>query len=124
MPAEVAAPIEPAPPPVAASEAESPEPTDHAGPTDPPVADDAAVEAKTAGKDGKPTHKTARPKQVRQANLSPLYRALRSGRPIEGRIERVIKGGYEIKLNKVRAFCPHSQICSSLSHPAGNRTIT
>jgi small subunit ribosomal protein S1 len=37
--------------------------------------------------------------------------AWRSGIPVEGRIEKEIKGGYEIKLaGAVRAFCPFSQI--------------
>lgn len=29
---------------------------------------------------------------------------------MEGSVESAIKGGYEVKLGKVRAFCPHSQI--------------
>lgn len=41
---------------------------------------------------------------------SSLYRALRSRRPVAGRVESVIKGGYEIRVGKVRGFCPHSQI--------------
>jgi small subunit ribosomal protein S1 len=39
-----------------------------------------------------------------------LYRAFRAGRPVEGRIERVIKGGYEVRVGRSRGFCPHSQI--------------
>jgi len=40
-----------------------------------------------------------------------LEEAWRSGIPVEGRIEKEIKGGYEIKLaGSVRAFCPFSQL--------------
>ncbi|MBN2337766.1 MAG: S1 RNA-binding domain-containing protein [Acidobacteria bacterium] len=36
--------------------------------------------------------------------------AFRSGLPVEGRVEREIKGGYEVKVGRSRAFCPGSQI--------------
>jgi small subunit ribosomal protein S1 len=40
-----------------------------------------------------------------------LEEAWRSGIPVEGRIEKEIKGGYEVKLpGNVRAFCPFSQL--------------
>ncbi len=40
-----------------------------------------------------------------------LEEAWRSGIPVEGRVEKEIKGGYDIKLpGNVRAFCPYSQI--------------
>jgi small subunit ribosomal protein S1 len=54
----------------------------------------------------------ARPRmsRSRQMRLASLFRAFRSGRPLEGTVEGAIKGGYEVKLGKVRAFCPHSQI--------------
>jgi small subunit ribosomal protein S1 len=42
--------------------------------------------------------------------LASMYRAYRAGRSVEGSIEAVIKGGYEVKLGKLRGFCPHSQI--------------
>ena len=32
--------------------------------------------------------------------------------PVEGKVESEIKGGYEIKVNGVRAFCPYSQMGS------------
>jgi small subunit ribosomal protein S1 len=54
---------------------------------------------------GKPRGKAAR-----QTRVASLYRALRSERPIEGNVEQVIKGGFEVRLGKVRGFCPHSQI--------------
>lgn len=40
-----------------------------------------------------------------------LEEAWRSGIPVDGRVEREIKGGYEVKLpGNLRAFCPYSQI--------------
>jgi small subunit ribosomal protein S1 len=36
--------------------------------------------------------------------------AFHSGLPVEGKVERAIKGGYEVKLGRQRAFCPISQI--------------
>ncbi|WP_020676650.1 30S ribosomal protein S1 [Geopsychrobacter electrodiphilus] len=40
-----------------------------------------------------------------------LEEAWRSGIPVEGRVEKEIKGGYEVKLpGNIRAFCPYSQI--------------
>jgi small subunit ribosomal protein S1 len=40
-----------------------------------------------------------------------LEEAWRSGIPVDGRLEKEIKGGYEVKLpGNVRAFCPFSQL--------------
>ena len=40
-----------------------------------------------------------------------LEEAWRSGIPVDGRVEKEIKGGYEVKLpGGVRAFCPYSQM--------------
>ncbi|MDY6838361.1 MAG: 30S ribosomal protein S1 [Thermodesulfobacteriota bacterium] len=40
-----------------------------------------------------------------------LEEAYRSGIPVEGRVEREIKGGFEVKIGEnTRAFCPHSQM--------------
>ena len=40
-----------------------------------------------------------------------LEEAWQSGIPVDGRIEKEIKGGYEVKLaGSVRAFCPYSQL--------------
>jgi len=45
------------------------------------------------------------------AGTAHLEDAWRSGIPVEGRIEKEVKGGYEIKLpGGVRAFCPFSQL--------------
>ena len=44
------------------------------------------------------------------ATLRKLEDAFRAGLPVEGRIERVVKGGYEVRIGGQRAFCPISQV--------------
>jgi len=39
-----------------------------------------------------------------------LEDAFRAGLPVEGKVERVVKGGYEVRIGGQRAFCPMSQI--------------
>ncbi|MBO5137886.1 MAG: S1 RNA-binding domain-containing protein [Spirochaetaceae bacterium] len=39
-----------------------------------------------------------------------LENAWKNGIPVEGRVEKEIKGGYEVKIGSVRAFCPYSQM--------------
>lgn len=39
-----------------------------------------------------------------------LEDAFHSGLPVEGKVEREVKGGYEVRLGRQRAFCPISQI--------------
>jgi small subunit ribosomal protein S1 len=39
-----------------------------------------------------------------------VARAFRAGFPVDGKVEKVIKGGYEVQVGKCRGFCPHSQI--------------
>lgn len=41
-----------------------------------------------------------------------LADAFRAGLPVEGRVEKSIKGGYEVRIAGQRAFCPISQIDS------------
>ncbi len=52
------------------------------------------------------SHKLARSAATREA----LNAAHQSGLPVEGRVEKVIKGGFEIRFSGQRAFCPISQI--------------
>src|SRR3989441_4888380 len=52
------------------------------------------------------SHKLARAALTRQR----LNEAFRSGLPGEGRVEKAIKGGYEVRVGGQRAFCPISQI--------------
>jgi small subunit ribosomal protein S1 len=52
------------------------------------------------------SHKLARGAMTRQR----LIDAYRAGLPVEGRVEKSIKGGYEVRIAGQRAFCPISQI--------------
>jgi len=52
------------------------------------------------------SHKLARHAATREA----LRDAFESGLPVEGRVEEVTKGGFEIRFSGQRAFCPISQI--------------
>ncbi len=52
------------------------------------------------------SHKLARQAATREA----LEDAYRSGLPVEGRVEKAIKGGFEVRFSSQRAFCPISQI--------------
>jgi small subunit ribosomal protein S1 len=47
-----------------------------------------------------------------------LEAAARSGLPVEGRVEREIKGGFEVRIGHKRAFCPFSQIDLTRGEPA------
>ncbi|MCM1320973.1 MAG: S1 RNA-binding domain-containing protein [Bacteroides sp.] len=49
---------------------------------------------------------------IKDADHSMLENAYSNSIPIEGYVEKEIKGGYEIKIGKFRAFCPYSQIGS------------
>jgi small subunit ribosomal protein S1 len=44
------------------------------------------------------------------ATLRQLEDAFRSGLPVEGKVEREVKGGYEVTIARQRGFCPFSQI--------------
>lgn len=44
------------------------------------------------------------------ASARQLEDAYRAGLPVEGRVERAVKGGYEVRIARQRAFCPVSQI--------------
>jgi len=44
------------------------------------------------------------------ATARQLEEAYRAGMTVEGKVEKTIKGGYEVRVAKQRAFCPFSQI--------------
>jgi small subunit ribosomal protein S1 len=44
------------------------------------------------------------------ANARQLEDAFQAGLPVEGRVERAVKGGFEVRIARQRAFCPVSQI--------------
>src|SRR2546425_103545 len=39
-----------------------------------------------------------------------LEDAFHTGLPVEGKVEKAVKGGYEVRIGRQRAFCPISQI--------------
>lgn len=47
---------------------------------------------------------------TRDLSLGALADAHASGVPVEGKVVKVVKGGYEVRVAGLRAFCPHSQI--------------
>ena len=44
------------------------------------------------------------------ATAQQLEDAFRAGLPVEGKVEEVVKGGYQVRIARQRAFCPMSQI--------------
>ncbi|MGH9408719.1 MAG: 30S ribosomal protein S1 [Vicinamibacterales bacterium] len=44
------------------------------------------------------------------ASARQLEDAYRAGLPVEGKVEREVKGGYEVRIGHTRGFCPFSQI--------------
>jgi small subunit ribosomal protein S1 len=44
------------------------------------------------------------------ATARQLEDAFQAGLPVEGKVERAVKGGYEVRIARQRAFCPISQI--------------
>ncbi len=44
------------------------------------------------------------------ATARQLEDAYRAGLPVEGKVEKAVKGGYEVRIARQRAFCPFSQI--------------
>jgi small subunit ribosomal protein S1 len=60
-------------------------------------------------------------KLVRGAATSrQLENAFRAGLPVEGKVEREVKGGYEVRIARQRAFCPFSQIDTMRTEPAAH----
>jgi small subunit ribosomal protein S1 len=49
-----------------------------------------------------------------------LEEAFRSGLPVEGKVVGVVKGGYEVRIARQRAFCPASQIDTLRTEPAAH----
>lgn len=44
------------------------------------------------------------------ADKNVIENAFKNGIPVEGKVEKEIKGGYEVKIGEIRAFCPFSQM--------------
>jgi small subunit ribosomal protein S1 len=49
-----------------------------------------------------------------------LEEAAHSRLPVEGKVEKVVKGGFEVRIGGVRAFCPFSQIDTARTEPASH----
>jgi len=49
-----------------------------------------------------------------------LQDAFDTGLPVEGKVERVVKGGYEVRVGRQRAFCPFSQMDTARTEPTAH----
>ena len=49
-----------------------------------------------------------------------LEDAFHTGLPVEGKVERAVKGGYEVRIARQRAFCPTSQIDTARTDPSAH----
>ena len=56
----------------------------------------------------------------RAATERQLEDAFHTGLPVEGKVERVVKGGYEVRIGRQRAFCPISQIDTLRTDPSAH----
>ena len=54
------------------------------------------------------------------ATARQLEDAFRTGLPVEGKVERAVKGGYEVRIARQRAFCPISQIDTLRTDPTAH----
>jgi small subunit ribosomal protein S1 len=52
------------------------------------------------------------------ATARQLEDAFHTGLPVEGKVERAVKGGYEVRIARQRAFCPTSQIDTLRTDPS------
>jgi small subunit ribosomal protein S1 len=70
------------------------------------VGDEIEATVVSAGDEVRLSHKLRQGAQARQA----LAVAAQTGIPVEGKVAGVIKGGYEVTVGGLRAFCPLSQM--------------
>jgi small subunit ribosomal protein S1 len=49
-----------------------------------------------------------------------LEDAFRAGLPVEGKVEKAVKGGYEVRIAGQRGFCPFSQIDTMRTEPSAH----
>ncbi len=52
------------------------------------------------------------------ATAQQLEDAFHSRLPVEGKVEKAVKGGYEVRIARLRAFCPFSQIDTLRTDPS------
>jgi len=70
------------------------------------IGDEIEATVVRTGDETRLSYKLQRGAQARQA----LAMAQESGMPVEGKVAAVIKGGYEVTVGGMRAFCPFSQM--------------
>src|SRR6185295_13294583 len=70
------------------------------------IGDEVEATVVKTGDETRLSYKLQRGAQARQA----LAMAADSGLPVEGKVAAVIKGGYEVTVAGLRAFCPFSQM--------------
>ena len=56
----------------------------------------------------------------RAATERQLEDAFHTGLPVEGKVERAVKGGFEVRIGGQRAFCPTSQIDTHRTEPSAH----
>jgi small subunit ribosomal protein S1 len=56
----------------------------------------------------------------RAATERQLQDAFHTGLPVEGKVEGAVKGGYEVRIGRQRAFCPISQIDTLRTDPSAH----
>jgi small subunit ribosomal protein S1 len=59
-------------------------------------------------------------KLARGATERQLEDAFHTGLPVEGKVEKAVKGGYEVRIGRQRAFCPMSQIDTVRTEPSAH----
>ena len=79
---------------------------------EPPAAEAQGAEppAPTAAAPAETPPEAKKPAPPRKPRDPAVIRAFRAGQPVQGTVEKVIKGGYEIKVGRCRGFCPQSQM--------------
>src|ERR1700756_4515192 len=70
------------------------------------VGDEVEATVVATGDEVRLSHRLRQGAQAREA----LAVAAQTGVPVEGRVAAVIKGGYEVTVGGLRAFCPFSQM--------------
>jgi small subunit ribosomal protein S1 len=89
---------------------EDPEPTEPTAASDEPDGTDTPRADAVEEAPEEPKAVEERAGRRRRSRDPALARAFRTGRPLTGNVERTIKGGFEVRLGRHRAFCPFSQM--------------
>jgi small subunit ribosomal protein S1 len=95
--------------PAAASDQATPAPPASASKSEEEASPESAEETPAKTDDAAPGASDS-PHARRRVRNPSIARAFRSGRPVQGKVEHTIKGGYEVRIGRARAFCPFSQM--------------